>query len=63
MGGGLRLIENVFGCDVTPALSPTVTVKLKGLPAADVGAPEMTPLLGFKLSPGGSALDETIQLL
>jgi hypothetical protein len=40
-------------CDADPLAFVAVTVKLYG--PGVIGVPEMTPLVEFKLSPGGSA--------
>lgn len=62
MGGGAMAIDRGLGCDTALALSLTVTLKLNALPAV-VGVPLTTPALRSKLRPGGSAPEETIQLL
>jgi hypothetical protein len=56
-------IDSALGREVAPAPSLTVTLKLKGLPTAVVGVPEMTPLVGSRLRPGGGVPEVTIQLL
>jgi hypothetical protein len=58
----VTVIDRVLGCELIPALSLTVTLKLKGLTDSVVGVPEMTPLVALKLRPGGRA-PETLQLL
>jgi hypothetical protein len=56
-------IDRGWAGDVTPVLSLTVTPNAKGLPLAVVGVPEMAPVAGFRLNPGGNDPDETAQLL
>ena len=56
-------IDNDFGADVDPRLSLTVTLKLNGLPAAEVGVPAMVPFVEFSVSPGGNEPDDTFQPL
>lgn len=43
--------------------SAALIVKLKGLPVAVVGVPEMTPVVAFKDNPPGSAPIVTLQLI
>ena len=43
-------------------MSFTMTVKLKGLPAAELGTPLMTPLAALSVSPGGREPELRIQL-
>jgi hypothetical protein len=55
----LIAIDKDLGAEVILALSVTVTLKLKGLPAAEVGVPAMIPLVPFSDNPGGSEPDDT----
>jgi hypothetical protein len=48
----LRLAVAV--CAVGEVESAACTMKLNGLPVLVLGVPEMTPVLGTKVSPGGS---------
>jgi hypothetical protein len=61
VGAVLMAIDSVAGSDVAPALSLTVTEKVKGLPAAERGVPLITPLMPSRFSPGGSEPDDTLQ--
>ncbi len=56
-------IENGCGCEVAPALSFRVTLKVKGLPSALVGVPLIAPVDAFSIKPGGSPPALTDQLL
>jgi hypothetical protein len=53
-GAGRMAMDSAFAADVLPPLSLTVTLKLKGLPAAVVGVPLIAPVSGLSVRPGGS---------
>jgi hypothetical protein len=61
VGRGRTLIESAFAGDVVPAVSLTVTLKLKGLPTALEGVPLIAPLAALSVSPGGSDPVLTVQ--
>jgi hypothetical protein len=45
MGVPVIAIDRLRGAEVLPALSVTVTLKLKGLPVALVGIPSIVPVV------------------
>jgi len=53
-GAEMTVSVNVCSCEVVPALSLTVTLKLNGLPAALVGVPLMLPFEALSARPGGN---------
>ncbi len=52
-----------FGAEVSVLISCTVTLKLKGVPAAFVGVPLIAPVAASSDSPGGNAPELITQLL
>jgi hypothetical protein len=61
VGTGTTLIESALAGDVLPAVSLTVTLKLKGLPTALDGVPLITPLDALSVRPVGSDPVLTVQ--
>jgi hypothetical protein len=62
-GAGMTVSVNACGCDVVPALSLTVTLKLNGLPAALVGVPLIAPVETLSERPGGNDPAVTVHAL
>jgi len=56
-------IERLCADEICPLLSLTVMLKLKGVPAEELGVPLITPMDEFKLRPGGRDPDATVQLM
>ena len=59
---GAMAMDSDCAGEVVPLLSLTVTLKLYGLPTAEVGVPPITPVVAFRLRPGGSEPAATNQL-
>ena len=60
---GVIAIDSFCTDEVFPALSPTLTLKAKGLPVALDGVPLMAPEEAFSAKPGGNVPALTVQLL
>jgi hypothetical protein len=60
--GWLTAIERLWGGEEAPVLSLTMTLKLKGLPVAELGTPLMRPLVALSVNPGGREPALRIQL-
>jgi len=61
VGAGAIVIDKLCAGEVLFALSCTVTLKTKGLPAAVAGVPLMTPVAALSVNPGGNDPETTVQ--